>query len=175
MSKPVYMGNLPFHLLFPEIGVDETRVMTATLERMAPDCFAFFEFYCIDPACDCRQVVVDVRSLRLGGRTVTTIVHRFEPRAAATDGLAQTSLDPLNPQSNISVKMLDLFVSAVLTADYAERLVRHYEKVKAAVAQPGHPIHAAIGRMWSSRMKTRFDGPSESTRAKARAKRKRRR
>jgi len=51
------MYFIPFTAVLPEIGQSETRSLRVPPNLEAPEGFyAFLEFYCIDPKCDCQLV-----------------------------------------------------------------------------------------------------------------------
>ena len=63
--------------------------------------FLFMEFYCVDPDCDCRRVMLNVLDTESDKR-VATINHAFEPPEPPFEDEEQTILDPMNPQSALS-------------------------------------------------------------------------
>ena len=137
---------LAFHLMFPEIGTDETRTLTVPpggAGGIPPGEYALLEFYCTDPKCDCRRVILRVLRRDPPGQ-VATISHAFLPLAKHDADLGQTFLDPINPQSRLSPLLLELFREVALTPDYEARLKRHYRMVKDAIDDPAHPIHGRI-------------------------------
>jgi hypothetical protein len=55
------MPMTPFVERFRELGARETRSLTVTGRDDLPDGdYGFFEFYCNEPDCDCRRLVVAV-------------------------------------------------------------------------------------------------------------------
>src|SRR5260221_3862209 len=59
----------PFHSLFPELAQREVRCLhlgpspgsePQTTPQLPPDEYAYIEFYCEDPGCDCRRVFFHV-------------------------------------------------------------------------------------------------------------------
>lgn len=72
---------------------------------------------------------------RLRLRAIETAVHD-EP---------QIFLDPLNPQSEMSDVVLDVFTKLVESEpSVRERFVRHYEMWKTVVDNPEHPDHSKV-------------------------------
>jgi hypothetical protein len=102
-----------------------------------PEQYHFLEMYCPDPECDCRRVILWV-ARGDDGEVVASIIYGFDPPSEREDPYwrevddEQTYLDPLNPQSELSEEMMDIFEAVVLTPNYQERLERHYELVKEA-------------------------------------------
>jgi len=147
------MGMVALFALFPEIAKRETREVTilppgypADSPRIPPGRYGFVESYCVDPACDCRRVMVNVLSAEQRSH-LATINHAFEPPPPGDvmEAEGQTFLDPLNTQSQWSEEFLDMFLKLVLPSPgYAARLVRHYMLVKEALEDPDHPIHQRI-------------------------------
>lgn len=133
------------YLLLPELAQRETRDITILPpeRRIPPGRYSFIETYCQDPDCDCRRVLLKVFSHELK-QTVATIGHSFEPPGPDDLVPEQTFLDPISQQSKWSKAILEVFLTQVLDDVYAERLVRHYEAVKAAVKDPDDPIHERI-------------------------------
>jgi len=134
------MGMMGFHILFPEEAESECRAVTPVNIGGLPErTFLFVEAYCVEPECDCRRVMLNVIDAESRDQ-VATINYAFEPPEAPFDDEEQMFLDPLNPQSELSDAFLDLFED-LIDADrvYHDRLVRHYEMWKRAVADPEHP------------------------------------
>jgi len=48
---------MPFHELFPEIGLSETRSARVLQndKKLPADSYGFVELFCVDPKCDCRD------------------------------------------------------------------------------------------------------------------------
>jgi hypothetical protein len=136
---------LPFHALFPDVARDECRTVTLlAVGNPTSRTFLFVEFYCNEPACDCRRVILNV--IDTGKQQhVATINHAFEPPKPPFEDEGQTFLDPLNPQSPASEELLDLFKGMIAgDAEYRARLERHYQMWKTVVDDPAHPDHAKV-------------------------------
>ena len=137
---------MPFHELFPEIGLSETRSARVLQndEKLPADSYGFVELLCVDPKCDCRRVMINVLSEDSPAH-LATINHAFEPPGPDAPVPEQTFLDPLNRQSRHSQALMDLFKKLLsLDAAYGQRIERHYRMVKDALADPVHPIHAYV-------------------------------
>lgn len=140
---------LHFFDIFPEVAKADGRLLLFTDPSTGPTgAFLFTEYYCIEPGCDCRRVIVKVVHVE-STSTVATINHSFEaPTPDDIDAdLGQTFLDPLNEQSNWSPFFMKVFLDLMLDHAFAEGLVRHYEMVKAAVDEPQHPRHLVLERI----------------------------
>lgn len=136
---------MPFDTVFPHIAENETRVFHVHDHDDLPrGAYLLREFYCNEPACDCRRVLLQVYWVE-GKRVAATINYAFEPSKPPFDDEPQISLDPLNPQSDVAEVLFDIF-EEVITADraYHERLVRHYEMWKRVVDDPAHPDHGTV-------------------------------
>ena len=108
------------------------------------DEYAFDEYYCVDPKCDCRRTMLMVYR-RQSQDCLAVISHSFDPPSKDRDsGVGQTFLDPMHKQSSFAPTLLELFTEQVLTGDYPARLVRHYRMVKDALADPKHEIHRIV-------------------------------
>ena len=95
-----------FHTVFPEEASTECRSLTPFNDPTLPShTFLFVEAYCVEPMCDCRRVLVNVIDTERREQ-VATINHAFEPPKPPFEDEDQTFLDPLNPQSRLSVALL---------------------------------------------------------------------
>lgn len=62
-------------------------------------------------------------------RQVATINYAFEPATPPFDDEPQVFLDPINPQSDHSDRLLEAFETLMLTHEtYVARLHRHYHR-----------------------------------------------
>lgn len=171
-------GMIQFAERFPEIARLETRtaIIGAEYAELPADEYIFVENYCADPSCDCRRVVIAVLSGRRHAQ-VATINHAFEPPSASDLEEDQTFLDPLNPQSDISPGLLDLFERVVLKDEaYRRRLERHYQLMKGSsdtrriVASPQRTI-APLRRALTPEDRAREANRRKRERQKARKRR----
>ena len=106
-----------------------------------PGSYGLLEFYCPDPACDCRRVMLNVAEEREPERFLAAISYGFDRDAPE----AGPYLDPLNEQSPYAPALLDLVSETVLSdVHYLARLERHYRLIKAAAADPGHPAYQKL-------------------------------
>ena len=136
---------MPFDRVFPELAKSETRVIhTLDHEPTPGTAYLLREFYCDEPGCDCRRVLLQACSVE-GERIAASIDYAFEPAKPPFDRAPQISLDPRMPQSELSEALRDTFEKTI--ADdraYHERLVRHYALWKGVVDKPEHPDHAKV-------------------------------
>ena len=118
---------------FPEIAKNETRSVTLLREQngLPPGEYAFLEFYCVDPECDCRNVMFNVINRK--GEHLATLNHCLDADGFRDIGERQTFLDPLNKQSRHSKALLKLFLKRVMDPGYAKRLERHFLMIKEMV------------------------------------------
>jgi len=73
------MSMMAFHLLFPEEAKNKSRTVTpVNLGNLPGHTFIFMEFYCVDPGCDCRRVMINVIDTE-NDEHVATINHAFGP------------------------------------------------------------------------------------------------
>jgi len=151
---------IPFHYVFPEVAAKETRVLTILQPQagLPPDAYDLWEFYCPDPACDCRRVMLNVASAKQPDRFLASIGYGFD----RDDEMAGPYLDPLNRQSQYAPKLFEL-LSEVLLHDrrYVARLERHYAMIKQAAADPTDPAHRKLQELEAiSPERTRKPQPS---------------
>jgi len=66
------MYLVPFLIVDPELAVKETRVVTLLgADRGVPSgSYGLIEFYCPDPQCDCRRVLLNVAEEKHPGEFV---------------------------------------------------------------------------------------------------------
>ncbi|MDA0349822.1 MAG: hypothetical protein O3C43_22350 [Verrucomicrobia bacterium] len=122
---------------------NETRVLTVKDPGfgLPPGEFAFVEFYCADPSCDCRRVVLQVWSKDTLGQSLASISYGWEDEAFYTEwnhGDAQMGRDMkgpelefFQPQSNLADKLLHQFKETIMSDKaYLKRLETHYAFAK---------------------------------------------
>ncbi len=125
------MRLVPFMSLFRELGQRETRAIVlmdgpGDESDIPADRYELIEFYCTDPKCDCRRVLLRVIA-RSTEKPVCTISFGFD----ADDPTRGPFIDPLNPRDKFADEMLQLVDHMVLSdPKYVERLERHYRMVK---------------------------------------------
>ncbi len=141
------MAMALFGVVFPAIAASETRVFIIPEDSnqefgaIPAGEYGLMEWYCNEPGCDCRRVMIHVVARR-GMAHVASINHAFDPPAPDAPGgiTVRTFLDPLNKQTKFSNDILRLCTELVLSDDaYCQRLVRHYKMFKEVVNNPKHP------------------------------------
>src|SRR6185369_6344223 len=76
-------------------------------------------------------------------KNVASINYAFEP--SSRQGKSQMFLDPMNPQSELSDTVLEVFADMIgKDHKYRRLLVSHYELWKQAAGDPAHPEHAKV-------------------------------
>jgi hypothetical protein len=136
------MSMAPFHTRFRDLAARETRSVTVRGTPGLPDGeYGFIEFYCNDPGCDCRRVVINVvcsttgpkiwASINFGWESLDFYERWMGDKESAREAQG-AMLDPFNQQSPYSQALLEL-LNQVCLADpaYVERLKRHYDLFKA--------------------------------------------
>ncbi len=131
---------IPFYSKFPELAVKETRTVMLRGDDDLPDGeYGFIEFYCDEPACDCRRVVVNVMTPHTGATVWATMSFGWESLQFYQDRLGYLedatvakgpSLDPLNAQTKYAPALLRLFRFVLTDDTYVERLKSHYHLLK---------------------------------------------
>lgn len=139
------MYLVPFYKLFPEVAGKETRVLTTFGHGGLPaDSYGLLEFYCPDPDCDCRRVLLNVVSEKhLERGFLASISYGFDRDAE----MAGPFLDPMNPQSEYAEMLLEHVEVALSDPRYVARLERHYAMVKEAAADPTHPAYRWLAQL----------------------------
>ncbi len=141
----------PFHSRFLDLAARETRslhVLTGGGKLPIGE-YTLLEWFCEEPDCDCRRVLVQVVPAGRPNEVLAVINYGWESAefytqwmhgdAEAGSEIANASLDPLHYQSGYSEYLLDLFRNVVDTdPDYVARLARHYELFK-STQRPGKP------------------------------------
>jgi hypothetical protein len=137
------MPMTPFVERFPHLGPAETLSIRSTGTEDLPDgSYSFMELYCNEPGCDCRRVILLVLQPDTGWVKVwASISYGWESPAfyrkwthlADPADLTGPSLDPLNPQTQSSPVLLEIFRHMLRSSDYIERLKRHYQMFRTAV------------------------------------------
>ena len=134
---------VPFHTRFPDVAWPETRSVSVYLARQGLPVgeYAFVEYFCNEPGCDCRRVLFKVVSKSQPGEILAVINFGWEAVAFYTrwlhgdeegaNEIVAAALDPLNRQSRHAPALLDLFRKLWLPdQDYVARQRRHYELFK---------------------------------------------
>ncbi len=135
------MSIVPFFSKFPQQAAAETRSVTVTSYRGVPNGeYAFIEFFCDDPKCDCRRVILRVIRKDTGPKIWATITFGWEPpefyrrwtKFPELPG-SGAALEPISIQSAHAPAILGLFEDVIQKDPaYVERLKRHYAQVKQA-------------------------------------------
>jgi hypothetical protein len=136
----------PFMERFPELGARETRSVTVTDRDDLPNGeYGFIEFYCNEPHCDCRRVMVVVLRPETGGKFWAAINYGWESvefyrqwAGAPTSDRSPWQgpvLDPLTEQTAYAPALLDLFKFILQSPGYVPRLKKHYQLFRAAVEE----------------------------------------
>lgn len=131
---------VPFYTHFRDLAFKEMRSATVRGMPGLPDGeYGFLELYCDESGCDCRRVVIDVITPTTGPKIWATINYGWESlefyeqwmrdKETARECYGVT-LDPLNPQTEYSDALLQLFNHILQDEAYVERLKRHYQLFK---------------------------------------------
>jgi hypothetical protein len=140
---------VPFLQVEPDLAEKEMR--TATLfgprEGIPAGTYGLVEFYCPDPDCDCRRVMLNVVEKQHPTRYLAAIGYGFDRDTAE----AGPYLDPLNEQCAYADALLRLVQEVALSdPSYVIRLERHYERVKQAALDPEHPAYPRLRQVVES-------------------------
>jgi hypothetical protein len=137
------MYLIPFYVVEPDLAFREMRVVHMFVEHdgLPVGNYGLLEFYCPDPDCDCRRVILNVVEEKHPKQFLASISYAFDPE----DDMPGPFLDPMNLQSEYAAALLELVEQLVLSdPDYVARLERHYERVKEAAVDRRHPAHRKI-------------------------------
>ena len=138
----------PFYSKFEKLAETETRVVQVINNPILPvGEYGFIEFYCDIPSCDCNRVILKVFSEtiknekskdKLKSNVLATISYGWKDeyfyqkllnnidQEMPKGSIKGPFLDSINPQSEYSQELLNLFKESVLTKEYESRLIRHY-------------------------------------------------
>ena len=140
------MHLVPFFAVAPELAARETRVLHLLVPRdgLPVGSYGLLEFYCPDPACDCRRVMLNVAEEKRPNHFLASISYSFD----RDDEMAGPFLDPMNPQSKYAEDLLQLAEETALSDPrYVARLERHYVTVKQAASDPEHPAYHKLRKV----------------------------
>jgi hypothetical protein len=167
---------IAFHTLLPELAQREVRCLhlgdapgVPPGAGLPPGEYAFVEFYCEDLNCDCRRVFLQVFARHEADRVLASINYGWEDEAfyrqrmpwdpEAPREVVQGALDPMNPQSEHSAELLELFQRHVLDEPYRLRLRRHYQlfrdELRRRQTPPASPASAAANEVRSGSLPPR--------------------
>jgi Plasmid pRiA4b ORF-3-like protein len=133
----------PYFTLFPPGEPVETRSVIARGAKGLPDgTYRFVEFYCDEPDCDCRRVVIQVWNK--SDTPLATFNYGWESPEFYTKwsksgdpavGTEMASLTPelFGPQSPYTRAFLAELEEAIGQPGYVEKLRRHYAEFRTAV------------------------------------------
>ena len=138
------MLMVPFYTEFSDLAFEETRCVAVRGYRGLPDGeYAFLEYYCDEPGCDCRRVFISVISQDMPGEILATINYGWESAEfyiewmGDDEDIEELKGPALAPRPALQTKLapylLKLFKETVLDESYANRLRRHYGMFKRAI------------------------------------------
>jgi len=140
------MHLIPFYIVEPELAADETRGMHLfrPQDEIPPGHYGMIEFYCPDPACECRRVMLNVVEEAHPTRFLASISYGFD----RDNEDAGPFLDPFNSQCSYAEQLLQLVEEVILSdSRYVARLERHYALVKQAASDPSHPAYHELQKV----------------------------
>lgn len=140
------MHLVSFFAIDPELAARETRVMHTLVPQdgLPTGAYGLLEFYCPDPACDCRRVMLNIAEEKDPDHFLAFISYGFD----RDEEMAGPFLDPMNSQSKYAEVLLELVKETVLNdPQYVARLERHYVLVKQAASDPKHPAYRTLQKV----------------------------
>lgn len=138
-----------FGELCPDLANRELLQLFITQKHALPQGhYAFLEFYCPDPACDCQVVMwrVIARPLQAGAfPTAPVPLATFSWCWAEDDprGPQEPEEEPA-PQSPLAPLLLAQVKSAIYESGYGERIRAHYAAVRAEGRRPGSSVYRLL-------------------------------
>jgi hypothetical protein len=135
----------PFFQVDPDLAAKETRNITLFQphDGIPAGSYGFLEFYCPDPDCDCRRVMINVVEEKRPTQFLASISYGFDRKAED----AGPYLDPLNEQCPYADALMRMMQEVAFNDPrYVARLKRHYALVKRAAADPAHPAYETLRR-----------------------------
>lgn len=127
--------------LLPDQPAQLRAILLLDEPGIPDDTYQLLEFYCPNPTCDCREVLLKVFAVQQKAvvANIRVPLPLFRP----------PSLDPTDLPDPLTQAVFRL-VSQNLKNDptYLQLLQEHYHLVKAVAANPAHPAHAAL-RRWA--------------------------
>jgi hypothetical protein len=144
------MPMVPFYTEFSDLAFEETRCVGVSGYRGLPDGeYAFLEYYCNEPGCDCRRVFISVISQDMPGEILATINYGWESAEfyiewmGDDEDIEELKGPALAPRPALQTKLapylLKLFKETVLDESYVNRLRRHYKMFKRAIEDKHRP------------------------------------
>ena len=145
IESPLPGGMMRLDTLFRDLAREDACTVRVTLKESDEAVeYVAREFYCTEPRCDCRRVIlqfVDARKKRV----VASINYAFDPSGPPFEDEPQIALDPLNPQSEKSQLVLRAFEAMIgAEPEHRERFLRHYRLWKSVVDNPRHADHPKV-------------------------------
>lgn len=141
---------MPFHSRCPDVAAREVRSVAVGPGPggLPAGEYAFIEFYCADPECDCRRAFFQVigrgqperilASINFGWESLEFYRRKMPWDPKAPRQVVEGSLDPLNEQSEWAPALLKLFQDVVADEAYKARLKRHHDVFRRTLTRPPH-------------------------------------
>ena len=101
--------------------------------------YAFLEFYCPDPDCDCQVVMWHVVGTRLSGRSFGSAPLATFSWCWAEDDPHGPEEEP-GPQSRLAAPLLEQLMLAMRDRGYGQRIQAHYAALREDARRPGSPV-----------------------------------
>ncbi len=141
------MSMVPFYAVFPDLAFSEMRAIFARGSGDIPDGeYGFVESYCDEAGCDCRRVIITIKSPPPVSQIWATINYGWESVEYYERWMGSNKyvkecrgayLDPLNPQTEYANFFLGFVETALEDKAYVERLKRHYQLFKQSIETEG--------------------------------------
>ena len=142
---------IPLYTLCTDLAARETRsvILPPGQPGLPEGKFAYLEFYCEDPGCDCRRTFLQVvregaldpvlASINFGWEKEAFYRKKMPWNPDDAKEVVQASLDPLNAQSKYAKGFLKIFQDIIATDKaYVQRLAAHHAAFRKALTTNGH-------------------------------------
>jgi hypothetical protein len=105
------MYLIPFYVVDPELAARETRVMHTLVPQdgLPVGAYGLLEFYCPDPDCDCRRVMLNVAEEKDPNRFLASISYSFDSDSEIEQliDMPNPFLDPMIPRASMPRRCLN--------------------------------------------------------------------
>ena len=133
-----------FGLLCPDLARHEVlQVVVRRGGELPPGTYAFLEFHCPDPECDCQVVMWHVVGRDPMGRDMSDGPLATLAWCWAPDDPHGPEIEPA-PQTRLAPELLRELLRAMRDMDYGAQVQAHYAAVRRDAVTPGTPVYRLI-------------------------------
>lgn len=140
----VHGEMVSFGELCPDIARHEVlQVVVRQGSELPPGSYAFLEFHCPDPECDCQVVMWHVVGLDPVGRKMSEGPLATFSWCWAPDDPHGPGMEPA-PQTDLAPVLLRELLRAIRDEDYGAQVQAHYALVRRDAVTPGTAVYRII-------------------------------